>query len=71
MIPGVPLLAQNTAVDKPASYSISQPAQQSQLLQLLLLTSQPSGDCTVHVQASARKHEHAHVQTPPQCIKDV
>lgn len=36
MIPGVPLLAQNTAVDQPASYSTSQSAQQPQLQQLVL-----------------------------------
>lgn len=39
MIPGVPLLAQNTAVDQPASYSISQAAQQLQLQRLVLLRS--------------------------------
>lgn len=54
MIPGVPLLAQNTTVDEPASSSISQPALQLQLLQLLLLTSQLCGGYTAEKELGIR-----------------
>lgn len=68
MIPGVPLLAQNTAVNPPAIQSASH----SQLQQLLLLRSPNS---FLDAAQSMCKEPHAsmsnHTQTSPQCIQNL